>query len=572
MNRRNFVRGHAVALLGLSKPAAWWTNRAVRPSQAPVPVPLPPGAIPFHDPESTTLRDPRMAQLALRALDAAREAGAQYADVRMTNTLKGAVDSSLHPPDSKSATLGLSVRALVHGYWGWAATPTLSIDESVRVARLATALANTSAAHGPPRTVDLEKIPVVSHGDWSTPIKIDPFALELRDLYDWCVGMGAQLGNLIQSRGAAKSTAWEVPKDASTGVRVAIGYEKQERLFASTDGSLLTQTICVLRPTIDDWGGLIVPRLNTPVQAGWEWVADAPLVALFEAEMDRAAALPKLPQKTAEVGRYDIVFSAKAMAQILCGTFGGATEVDRALGYEANAGGTSYLGPDPLTRLGTAVAAPLIRVTGERSMPLGLATVKWDDEGMVSEPFSIIKDGVLADYQTTREQAAWLAPWYAKHGKPVQSHGCAAAPDALSVSMQHTPNLVLQPGPKDVTQDTLIGELEHGVFIEKLDQLSMDWQCLDGYCTALGGLTEIRHGKPVARLSGSVALTFRSDQLWKDVQAIGGAASAMIIAGETENRIVSIKGNPMQSTEYSISAVPARVKQLALIDPRRKAS
>jgi TldD protein len=416
--------------------------------------------------------------------------------------------------------------------------------------------------------VDLGTVPIVRNGEWRTPVKIDPFTIDQLDVHDWLVGIDGHLQDIVAARGAPRSRAWQRSGKAELG-GVAVIFKKQERIFASTEGSLCTQTISVVQPNFKlgyhKQVTLEIPNFNTPVQGGWERLSETPIVDLFITEMDKAdTAPPPPPSKPAEVGRYDMIFSPRALAKILSGTFGDATQVDRALGYEANASGTSYLGPDPLTQLGTVVASPLVTITADRSAPLGLATVKWDDEGVVPEDFTLVKDGTFVNYQTSREQAAWLAPWAHRQDVPVRSTGCAMAPSAQEVTMQHTPNLALQPGKGTADIESLVQDMDHGILVDWVN-LQMDWQCLDGYCTAIGA-TEIRNGKRVAQLKGA-ALLFRADQFWKGVQALGGPASVAYLGG-----FVSGKGEPAQYTAFSIGVVPARVKQLALINPLRKAS
>jgi len=259
------------------------------------------------------------------------------------------------------------------------------------------------------------------------------------------------------------------------------------------------------------------------------------------------------------------------MATLLEATVAPATELDRALGYEANAGGTSYLGPDPLTYLGTQIAAPLITVTADRSAPKGLATIRWDDDGVVPEDFTLIKDGVLVDYQTTREQAAWLRPWYQQQGRSVRSHGCAAAADALTYPLQRTPNLTLQPGSAALGVDDLIADLDAGLVIDGTFP-RMDFQKLNGlsqFGGDIGPVWEVRHGQRVAQFDPRtvhMALQFHTPELWQNVQALGGPASL-----ETNLEGYSSKGEPKSSTHYSLAAVPALIKQLAVIDPTKKA-
>lgn len=509
----------------------------------------------------TRLRDPRIKAFVLRTLDAARTGGAHYADVRLTSTTVRQFNGGA---PGESISLGLSARALVDGYWGWAARPDVTEDAGPWVGQEAVRLAKANAATGVPRTVELGTIPVVPDGTWATPLEIDPFSVPVAEVIDWFTGVAARGCNIGVARGYPDTRM-------GYGNRVGVEFEQQERVFASTDGSYLTQTVYVTRPVLEIGWYRGVQNIPIPInggrgagQAGWEYLTRAPIDDLIRQTMDRvdAALATRRPVKPFEVGQYDLILPARVMGQLLNQTLGYATELDRALGYEANAGGTSYLGPDPLAQLGTTVASPLVTVTADRSAPKALATVQWDEEGVVPEDFTLVKDGVLLDYQTTREQAAWLAPWYAKHGKPVRSHGCAAAPDALDLAMQHQPNLVLQPAKTDDTLEDLVAGLDHGVLVDGL-YLSMDFQHVSGL-GLITGATEVRRGKRVATLEGRMAILFNARDLWKHVHALGGRKSQQWMdSGQ------SLKGEPQQATEYSLAAVPAVVVQQAVVDPLR---
>jgi TldD protein len=256
------------------------------------------------------------------------------------------------------------------------------------------------------------------------------------------------------------------------------------------------------------------------------------------------------------------------MARLLDATLGQGTEVDRALGYEANASGTSYLGPDPLTFLGTPVAHEMVTVTANRSLPTGLATVKWDADGVTPEDFTIVKAGTLVDYQTTREQATWLAPWYTKAGTPIRSHGCAAAQDALCFPMQHTPNLALAPAATDASFEDLVAGLSDGIAIQK-GFVETDFQCKNGIIRAYGPpqgsyIFQVKNGKRVAKLSHA-GILFNATDLWKNVTVLGGAASVQHVPCS------EVKGEPSQTTKHTVSVPPGVFKELPMIDLTRKA-
>ena len=312
--------------------------------------------------------------------------------------------------------------------------------------------------------------------------------------------------------------------------------------------------------------------------AGWELLTEANIPAqipqLYEqADPDK----PGMPVKPGDLGRYEVVFDAATMAFLLDETIGTATQLDLALGYEANNIGTSYLGPDPFALLGSYQAAsPLVTITGNRSMPRGLATVKWDDEGVAPEPFTLIKDGVLVDYQTTREQAAWLAPYYQKTGKPIRSHGCAAAENALTIPMQHMPNLALAPSAAAVKLNDLVATVKDGILVTQGTTMA-DFQARTGLL--LGTLYEIKNGRVGSALQGGAVL-YDSLDLWKHVVAVGGAPTQAVIASTMfpytagMNKRAGwypVKGEPPQQTSYSVQAVAATITNQAVIDPMRKA-
>jgi TldD protein len=234
--------------------------------------------------------------------------------------------------------------------------------------------------------------------------------------------------------------------------------------------------------------------------------------------------------------------------------------LDRALGYEANAGGTSYLS-DPLRLVGRFQAgAPALTVTAERSERGAVGTVRWDDEGVEPDAYALVKGGVLTDFQTTRESASWLADYYKKRGQPVRSHGCAAAPSAVYAPLQHTPNLTLAPGREVHDFDVLVGGIAKGVAV-KTAGIDMDFQHSSGL--GVGRVYEIKQGKRVARI-GNAGFLFRATDLWKSLQAVGGDASLRRYGMEGR------KGEPAQTCYHSVTAAPVVVKDLTIIDPERK--
>lgn len=491
--------------------------------------------------------------LAMRALDAAKAAGAEYADVRLTRQLTQNIISAtwLGSPNEQ---LGIGVRVRIQGGWGFAGSPYWNADEAVQLARTAAVQANANA-NGAASPSIWAPIPVAL-GAWATPIKVDPFVLSVEEKMD-------------------RLQAWMDLGGRYRGceAKASANFIREERAVATTEGAYFTQTLYqsgggygISRSTTTRGeqleGGANAAGLATTA-AGWEIFDEADIPGQLPALYD--AADPHIPGPTikrGDVGRYDVVFDAATMGALMEKTIGTAAQVDRALGYEANASGTSYLGPDPLALLGTyKVASPLVTITANRSMPRGVGTVKWDDEGVEPDDFTLVKDGVLMDYQTTRDQAEWLRPWYEKHGTPVHSHGCAGADQALNIPIQHTPNLVLEPGPHDVGFTELVGDIQHGLAVLGAG-VRTDYQQRTG--TGTGVVREIVNGQ-LGMVVANLGFLFNTIRLWKSVMAVGGFKSALQYVSADR------KGQPVQSAPYSVRAVPAKLRNVDFIDLKRKA-
>ncbi len=503
------------------------------------------------------IEDPRLKALAGRALDSARAAGAAYADVRLTHT-RDRMFTPLFTHDDESMEVG--VRALVDGYWGFASGPVWSPDEMARLGREAVRQAKTNAL-GKPRVVALAPAPVVPSGSWVMPVQRDPFEISPFEIQDFLQSMDIYLRRTPNAQSKLNSATATL----------------QLKAFASTAGSYITQSCYLTR-------GVFIAAMQleknkpeatfsldclTAAGMGWElYVADRiPHVREHSVQeeirrnVDELREELMMPVKPVNVGRYDAVLDARSMANLVDQTFGRATELDRALGYEANAGGTSYL-DDPFGMLGSYQAgAPLVTLTANRSEPGGAATVQWDDEGVAPDEFALVQKGVLSDFQTTRESAGWLKDVYAKRGMPERSHGCASAPSAVFAPMQHSPNLVLAPGRDAKDFDALVSGMTEGIAIKGAD-LDMDFQHSSG--VGLGRVFKIKGGKLVARIE-SAGILFRATELWKALQTVARDASARRFG------MMTAKGEPAERCYHSVTAAPAVVKELTLIDPLRKA-
>ena len=507
-------------------------------------------------PAELTIDDPLVKSLALRAIDAARGAGATYADVRLTRTeSQSFLDGPSRFWDDRE-TLAIGVRALVNGYWGFAASPVWSNEEAVVLAQEAVAQAKANAT-GAPRTVELGTIPAAS-GSWVMPVQIDPFAMPLEEKIDFLASW-TRLAREYHSR--------------ITLPMATVVLARQARAVATSEGAYFTQTVYssegefrfkVRHRSWQERGtARAAARGMTASGRGWEMFRDADPCAQIPRMFEDADELVHAPHKPVDLGRFDIVFAAPVVATLVDKTIGVATELDRALGYEANAGGTSYLS-NPLAMLGAyKVGNPLVTVTGNRSVQGGLATVRWDDEGVTPNDMTLVRDGIAVDFQTTREQSAWLAPWYQRQNTPVRSHGCAGAASAMDITMQSPPNLALRPTETATTFADLIAGTKKGIAIYESD-VHTDHQARTGTTGGETVFREIVNGKVGAVIAGG-AILFNTSELWNNVTGIGGASGVEWLGCRRR------KGQPEQNTQHSVSAVPMAVKELAIVDEQRKA-
>jgi TldD protein len=484
-------------------------------------------------------------------VDAARTAGATYADARLTDTRTEMYYNGLALSTGRKR--GIGVRVLVDGVWGFQSSAVWTTDEVVRLARAAVAQAKATAPAAA-RRVELGPPPPAVTGEWVMPIKVDPFTVSIDEKVDFTNYVLAHAGNFML--------------EASAGY-VVVECARQIKTFASSDGSAWAQTTFLSEGHLAvSYRDNFVRRLRpgraeydawTPAGRGWEMFTDAPLTEdlprLFdEAEQNRHVV-------PIEVNRYDAVFSAQAMAALLDSTLGPATELDRAMGYEANASGTSYLN-EPLEMVGSLnMGNPAITITGNRSLPGGAATVRWDDDSITPRDFTLVDQGRLVDFQTTREQVAWMAPYYQKTGHPLASHGCAGSESALTMTMQRGPNLQLQPGTSDRSFDDLVASTPKGIAVLSMD-VNMDQQRLNGLGYAR--VRKIVNGKLGPYIDGA-GVQFRTPEIWKNISALGGVPSNRWFGFK------EYKGQPGQQTARSVGAVPARIANVDLIDVMRRA-
>jgi TldD protein len=538
MRRRDFIRTGGAAAAGLALPYGF-AHGILDPSRAV---------------RRTSVGDAFDRDLANAALDAATRAGADYADVRIATNRSRNVGTreQIVTGLSDSETSGLGVRVLVEGTWGFAASRTLSAASAEEVARtaVAQARANRAAQRQP---VELAPIGPAEEGEWRSPIEIDPFDVPIDD----------KVGLLLDANAAATRVA---------GARFAsssMSFVREQKFFASTDGIVTDQTVYRCWPrlsvsAVSSAGSDFQSRDSTPLQPmglGYEYVRDADLVG--NAPLWAEEAVEKLSARSVEPGLWDLVLLPSHLFLTLHESIAHPTELDRIQGFEANYAGTSFISPVE-DFLGSFRYGPdFMQIQGERSAPGGLATVGWDDEGVRPDDYYIVENGILADLQTTREQAPWLADWYRSRGREVRSHGNSYAQSWEDVQFQRMPNVNLLPNrERDVSLDELVGEVDKGILIEGRGSYSIDQQ---RYNAQFGGQTfhEIRNGR-VAGMLKDVSYQIRTPEFWNSMDQIGGPSTYQL--GGTFN---DGKGQPGQSNAVSHGCPASRFRNVTVLNTAR---
>jgi TldD protein len=466
--------------------------------------------MPGLDPGFTTL--PHRA-LGDAALQRARDLGVSHADFRFervrwqdVRVRDGAFQGSADDQD-----LGFAVRVVHGGAWGFASGVHLTVDEAVRVAEAAVEVAKVSAAL---TAVPVELAPEPAYDDvtWVSSYVQDPFELSVHDkaavLLDWT--------DRLRRHAAVEHATAEV---------LCV---HENKYYADLAGTRTTQQRVRLLPTFtamgsDDERGLFddMASIAPPAGRGWEYVVGAPSEGAWDWDSELAEVPDLLAEKlaapTVEAGTYDLVVHPSNLWLTIHESIGHATELDRALGYEANYAGTSFATIDQLGSL--AYGSAVMHVTGDRTVEHGLATIGYDDEGVATQSWDIIKDGTLVGYQLDRPMAH-LHPELNQVDGRGRSNGCAYADSPGHIPIQRMANVSLQPARDEVSTDDLIGRVERGLYVVGDKSWSIDMQRFNFQFTGQR-FYAIRDGELAGQVRDAAYQATTTD-FWGSMEAVGG--------------------------------------------------
>jgi TldD protein len=472
------------------------------------------------------------------ALDTAKRLGASYADIRI-NRYRLEVISTRERQIlnlSSGQNFGFGVRVLVNGTWGFAASPLVTADSVKRVAENAIAIAKANAQYNK-RKVELVPVEKVT-ANWKSAFETDPFDVPMDDKAEFLLKLNERALGVKGVSFVNSSMAWV----------------NERKFLATSDGSRIEQYLIRGNPqfsitALDRSTGDFQSRnsLREAQSIGYEYMTKHDWLA--EAEEAAEEAVMKLSARSVEPGEYDLVLDPSHLFLTIHESVGHPTELDRALLWEANYAGTSFLTPDKTGKL--VYGSKIVNFIADRTEPLGLATVGYDDEGVKSQSWHLVKDGIFVDWQTTRD----LAPLIGKK----TSYGCLHADSWGSVPFPRMPNISLEPAKQDISTDDLVADIKKGILIKGRGSYSIDQQ---RYNFQFGGQTfwEIKDGKITGMLR-DVAYQSRTTDFWAACDGLGGRSTYEIPGSFNDG-----KGEPGQSNAVSHGCPSARFRKITVLN------
>ncbi|WP_205501724.1 TldD/PmbA family protein [Rufibacter psychrotolerans] len=499
-------------------------------------------------------------QIADAALNAAKSKGASYTDVRIGRYLNQYLitreDKVQNTVNTES--FGVGVRVLVNDTWGFAAADEVSPAGAAKAAELAVAIAK---ANSKLQTEPVQLAPQQGYGEvsWRTPIERNAFEVPLKEKVDLLLGANAA-----------------AMQNGANYVNSALFLVNEQKYFASTDGSYIDQDVHRIWPVlnvtaIDQKTGKFETRqsLSSPRGMGFEYLSGRATDKykgittrygnsydmLEDAVAAAKQAKEKLTAKSVLAGKYDLVLDPSHLWLTIHESVGHPLELDRVLGYEANFAGTSFATLDKWKSKNFKYGSPQVNLFADKVQPGSLGAVGYDDEGVKTKRWDLVKDGVLVNYQAIRDQAHIIGE--------KESHGCCYADNWSSVQFQRMPNVSLAAGKQKLSVEDMIKNVEKGIYIIGDGSFSIDQQ---RYNFQFGGqlFYEIKDGKIVGPLK-DVAYQSNTQEFWNSCAAVCDESDYRLGGSFFDG-----KGQPMQVSAVSHGSATTRFNGVNVINTGRK--
>lgn len=474
-----------------------------------------------------------MKDIAGRALDTARSRGASYADTRINEerTQFVEVKNGRVTAIADTSSMGLGVRVLVDGAWGFCASAEVSAAEADRCAAVAVEIARASGKVRDKAT-SLSHLPAAT-GSWETPHKTDPFLTPLSQKADLLLAADKAMRSVKGLKLATSSMqCWE-----------------DKKIFASTEGAYITQRILHTGAGIV---GTAVSEDDIQVRSyptsfggqfesgGYEVIERLDLPGHAQKTAEDAVAL--LTAKSCPAGRSTIILDGSQVSLQLHESCGHPSELDRVMGWEANYAGMSFLTPEKRNTL--SYGSPTVSIVADATAPRGLGTFGFDDEGVPAQRSDLVKDGLFVGYLMSRETAGGLG---------LASNGAMRAESWSHIPLIRMTNINLLPGTWKL--EDLIADTKDGIYMLTNRSWSIDDKRYNfQFGTEMG--YEIKNGKLGAMLK-NCTYTGITPRFWNSCDAVCNESDWEIWG--TPN---CGKGQPSQTMRTAQGAASARYQDV----------
>ncbi|QDK79179.1 TldD/PmbA family protein [Spirosoma sp. KCTC 42546] len=545
MNRRDFNQliGMGTAGILLPKPPAF--SRTVSPEAL-----LEPG-----------LDVAVKKRLADAAMNAAKSKGASYADVRIGRYLNQYVITREDKVQNivNTESYGVGVRVIADGCWGFAAVVDAKSEaDTAQAAEKAVAIAKANAKL---MKEPVQLAPQKGYGEvsWKAPIKRNAFEVPIKEKVDLLLSVNAS-----------------ALQNGANYVNSVLFMVNEQKYFASTDGTYADQDIHRIWPifnvtAIDPKSGKFETRnaLSAPMGMGYDYLQVNPadkvtgITTRYNKGYDMLEdvtsaakqARAKHTAKSVEAGKYDLVLDPSHLWLTIHESVGHPLELDRVLGYEANFAGTSFATLDKWQSKNFNYGSKQVNLIADKTQVGSLGAVGYDDEGVGTKKWDLVKDGTLVNYQAIRDQVHIIGE--------KESQGCCYADSWSSVQFQRMANVSLAAGKTPLSVQDMIKDVKKGIYIIGDGSFSIDQQ---RYNFQFGGqlFYEIKDGQ-IAGMLKDVAYQSNTQEFWN---------SCVAVCDESDYRLGGSffdgKGQPPQSSAVSHGSSTARFNGVNVINTARK--
>ncbi len=500
-------------------------------------------------------------QLADVALNAAKSVGATYADARIGRYLNQFITTREKVVNNvvNTESAGIGIRVIANGTWGFASTSIMTPDSIAKTAKQAVAIAKANSKF---QTEPVKLAPVKSYGEvsWKTPIVKNAFEIPIKEKAD----MLLEVNNAAMSNGASYITS-------------IFFLVNEQKYFASTEGSYIDQDVHRLwapffASAVGESGFKQRTSLGNPVGMGFEYLDGKKEDKIYidganigyhnsydmieDAKNAGKQLQKKLKAKSVKPGKYDLVLDPAHLMLTIHESVGHPLELDRVLGYEANFAGTSFATLDKWKSKKFQYGSDIVNLFADKTQKNSLGYVGYDDEGVKTKQWDLVKEGVLVNYQATRDQVHMI--------DQNESHGCCYSQSWRDVQFQRMPNVSLKPNAKeDLSANDVIKGVDDGIYIAGRGSFSIDQQ---RYNFQFGGqlFYEIKNGKIVDQIE-DVAYQSNTQEFWNSCAQLAGKSDYRVGGSFFDG-----KGQPSQVSAVSHGCPTTRFNNINVLNTKRK--